>query len=82
MQTSDPDIYAGGDCVSVTHRISGEKIYGPMGSTANKHGRIIGTNIAKGNVQTFPGVLGTSICKMFDWSIGLKPMPNALAMML
>ena len=70
MQTSDPDIYAGGDCVSVTHRISGEKIYGPMGSTANKHGRIIGTNIAKGNVQTFPGVLGTSICKMFDWSIG------------
>ncbi|MEE0510975.1 MAG: FAD-dependent oxidoreductase [Peptococcaceae bacterium] len=70
MQTSDPDIYAGGDCVSVTHRISGEKIYAPMGSTANKHGRIIGTNIAKDNVQTFPGVLGTSICKMFDWSIG------------
>ncbi|MDO5742728.1 MAG: FAD-dependent oxidoreductase [Vagococcus sp.] len=41
MQTSDPDIYAGGDCVMVQHRISGELTFAPMGSTANKHGRII-----------------------------------------
>lgn len=70
MQTSDPDIYAGGDCVMVTHRISGEQTFAPMGSTANKHGRVIGTNIAMGNTQTFPGVIGTSICKLFDWSAG------------
>ena len=70
MQTSDPDIYAGGDCVSCTHRITGKKIFAPMGSTANKHGRIIADNIATNNTEKFPGVLGTSICKMFDWSIG------------
>lgn len=70
MQTSDPDIYAGGDCVMVTHRISEKLTFAPMGSTANKHGRIIGTNIALGNVQSFPGVLGTAICKLFDWSAG------------
>lgn len=70
MQTSDPDIYAGGDCVSCTHRITGKKIFAPMGSTANKHGRIIADNIATDNTEKFPGVLGTSICKMFDWSIG------------
>lgn len=70
LQTSDPDIYAGGDCVLVQNRISGEMMFAPMGSTANKHGRIIATNIAQNNAQIFPGVLGTSICKMFDWSAG------------
>ena len=69
-QTSDPDIYAGGDCVMVKNIVSGELMYAPMGSTANKHGRIIGTNIAKGNIETMPGVVGTSIVKMFDWSAG------------
>lgn len=70
LQTSDPDIYAGGDCVMVTHRISGQRTFAPMGSTANKHGRIIGTNIVTNNTQKFPGVLGTSIVKLFDWSAG------------
>ena len=68
-QTSDPDIYAGGDCVMVKNLISGELMYAPMGSTANKHGRIIGTNITGGH-ETLPGVVGTSIVKMFDWSAG------------
>ena len=70
LQTSDPDIYAGGDCVMVNHRITGKRTFAPMGSTANKHGRIIGTNIAQGNTQTFPGVLGTSLVQQFDWTAG------------
>lgn len=69
LQTSDPDIYAGGDCVVCTQRISGEKVYVPLGSTANKQGRIIGTNITGGQ-EVFPGVLGTSIFKIFDWNVG------------
>lgn len=69
LQTSDPDIYAGGDCVMCTSIISGERIYAPMGSTANKHGRIIGNNIT-GRADKFPGVVGTSVVKMFDWSAG------------
>ena len=69
-QTSDPDIYAGGDCVMVKNLVSGELMYAPMGSTANKQGRVIGTNIANDNVETLPGVVGTSIVKMFDWSAG------------
>jgi NADPH-dependent 2,4-dienoyl-CoA reductase/sulfur reductase-like enzyme/rhodanese-related sulfurtransferase len=68
MQTSDPDIYAGGDCVENTHRVTGAKMLAPMGSTANKHGRIIGTN-ATGGSDTFPGVLGTAIVKVFDLSV-------------
>ena len=37
----------------------------PLGSTANKHGRVIGTNVTGGD-DTFPGILGTGIVKVFD----------------
>lgn len=69
LQTSDPDIYAGGDCVENTHLITGEKALVPLGSTANKHGRIIGTNLTGGS-DTFPGVLGTAIAKVFEYNAG------------
>lgn len=68
LQTSDPDIYAGGDCVENTELITGKKTYAPMGSTANKHGRIIGTNVAGGQ-ETFPGVIGTAAVKAFDLNV-------------
>jgi rhodanese-related sulfurtransferase len=68
LQTSDPDIYAGGDCVENTHRTTGAKMLAPMGSTANKHGRIIGTNVTGGH-DSFPGVLGTTIVKVFDMNV-------------
>ena len=63
MQTSDPCIYAGGDCAENTHRVSGAKIFAPMGSTANKHGRVIADNIC-GDMVKYPGVLGTGLCRM------------------
>lgn len=69
LQTSDPDIYAGGDCVENVDLITGQKILAPLGSTANKHGRVIGTNVTGGD-ETFPGVLGTSIAKVFDYNVG------------
>lgn len=69
LQTSDPLIYAGGDCVENTHLITGDKVYLPMGSTANKHGRVIGENLAGGEA-TFRGVLGTVAVKVFDWRVG------------
>jgi NADPH-dependent 2,4-dienoyl-CoA reductase/sulfur reductase-like enzyme/rhodanese-related sulfurtransferase len=69
MQTSDPDIYAGGDCVESTHLLTGEKVYAPLGSTANKHGRIIADNIA-GRNTTFQGINGTAVFKVLDWNCG------------
>jgi len=68
LQTTDPDIYAGGDCVENTHRLSGKKVYTPLGSTANKHGRIIADQIIGGG-PSFPGVLGTAICKVLDFNV-------------
>jgi len=69
MQTSDPDIYAGGDCVECSHLVSGGKVYAPMGSTANKHGRIIANNIA-GLDDAFPGVTATAVFKILDYNCG------------
>jgi NADPH-dependent 2,4-dienoyl-CoA reductase/sulfur reductase-like enzyme/rhodanese-related sulfurtransferase len=69
MQTSDPDIYAGGDCVECSHLVGGGKVYAPMGSTANKHGRIIANNIA-GMDEAFPGITATAVFKILDYNCG------------
>lgn len=69
MRTSDPDIYAGGDCVESTHLLTGEKVYAPLGSTANKHGRVIADNIM-GRGTTFKGINGTAAFKVLDWNCG------------
>jgi NADPH-dependent 2,4-dienoyl-CoA reductase/sulfur reductase-like enzyme/rhodanese-related sulfurtransferase len=68
MQTSDPNIYAGGDCVEVTNLLSGKPAYYPLGSMANRQGRIIGTNLAGGNAE-FPGAVGSFVVKVFDLSV-------------
>jgi rhodanese-related sulfurtransferase len=70
QQTSDPDIYAAGDCVEVTHRITGRKVHAPYGDLANLQGRVAGENAALGNKAVFPGTIQTGICKIFDYSAG------------
>ncbi len=68
MRTSDPDIYAGGDCVASYNIVTGQLMYAPMGSTANKHGRIIGNNLA-GWKSTFSGVCGTGVCNILGFNV-------------
>lgn len=69
LQTSDPDIYAGGDCIEVTHLVSGKKVVMPMGSLANRQGRVIGTNII-GGYAVFKGTVGAFVMKCFDLAVG------------
>jgi NADPH-dependent 2,4-dienoyl-CoA reductase/sulfur reductase-like enzyme/rhodanese-related sulfurtransferase len=78
LQTSDPDIYAGGDCAEMVNIITGKKTLVPMGSTANKHGRVIGTNITGGK-DTSPGVAGTGAVKVFDLNVGRTGLNEAQA---
>ena len=68
METSAEGIYAAGDCVETTHLITGKKVWIPLGSTANKQGRVIGVNVCGGNA-TFPGVMGTTVFKTFDFNV-------------
>jgi NADPH-dependent 2,4-dienoyl-CoA reductase/sulfur reductase-like enzyme/rhodanese-related sulfurtransferase len=68
LQTSDPDIYAGGDCIEIPHLITGKSFFFPQGSLANRQGRVIGTNLAGGNA-TFNGSVGSYCVKIFDLAI-------------
>ncbi|NCC51557.1 MAG: pyridine nucleotide-disulfide oxidoreductase [Spartobacteria bacterium] len=70
MQTSDPDIYAVGDCIEVTQRITGKKVLAPFGDLANLEGRVAAQNIVNGNAVTFPGTIQTGVCKLFDFAAG------------
>lgn len=70
MQTSDPDIYAAGDCVESVNLITGKKVHAPYGDLANLQGRVAGENAAIGNGAVFPGTIQTGICKVFDFAAG------------
>lgn len=79
LQTSDPNIYAGGDCIEVTHLITGKPVYFPQGSLANRQGRVIGSNLA-GRFATFPGVVGSFSIKIFDLAVGSTGIPLQTAL--
>lgn len=68
MRTSDPAIYAAGDCVEVTHLVSGQKVHMPLGSIANRQGRVAATNIV-GGCGHFNGAVGTFCLKIFDLGV-------------
>ena len=65
LQTNIEDIYACGDCAESYSLITGKPFYRPLGSTANKMGRIAGDQITGGDLE-FRGGLGTGIFKVFD----------------
>ncbi|MEU6648387.1 FAD-dependent oxidoreductase [Streptomyces sp. NPDC046900] len=61
-------IWAGGDCVEVLDLVSGRERHIALGTHANKHGQVIGTNVG-GGYATFPGVVGTAVSKVCDLEI-------------
>ena len=68
LETSAADIYAAGDCVETKHMKKKKKVWIPLGSTANKQGRVAGSNLA-GLDDEFKGVLGTAISKVCDLAV-------------
>jgi len=68
METSAEGIYAAGDCAETIHLITGKRVWIPLGSTANKQGRVVGENVCGGSA-IFPGVMGTAVFKTFDFNV-------------
>jgi NADPH-dependent 2,4-dienoyl-CoA reductase/sulfur reductase-like enzyme len=64
METNIPDIYAAGDVAVHYHRIKQKDDYIPLGTTANKQGRIAGKNMS-GDSITFGGIVGSAVMKVF-----------------
>ena len=69
METNLPDVYACGDCIESFHVVTEKPVYRPLGSTANKTGRIAGDCVTGGSLE-FRGVLGTGIFRIFDLTVG------------
>ncbi|SDX95240.1 NADPH-dependent 2,4-dienoyl-CoA reductase, sulfur reductase [Micromonospora pattaloongensis] len=61
-------IWAAGDCVETVHRVTGQPVHIPLGTHANKQGRVAGINIG-GGYATFPGVVGTAVTKVCDLEV-------------
>ena len=85
MRTNIENVFAAGDCVTSFHTILNKNIFLPLAPAANKQGRIAGKMIAQGkNVDPFPGVVGTSLWKVFDLYCGktgiTKEQGNALGL--
>ncbi len=78
METSLPGVYAAGDCAETTHLITGRPVYIPLGTTANKMGRIAGANAAGGR-ERFPGVVGTSIVRVCGLAVATTGLSAAEA---
>jgi NADPH-dependent 2,4-dienoyl-CoA reductase/sulfur reductase-like enzyme len=69
MKTNIPDVFAAGDCATARNYITNKDMYLPLGTTANKQGRVAGENAAGGNSK-FRGIAGSAITKVFDLFIG------------
>ncbi len=81
LQTSDPDIYSGGDMAEIPHLVDGEKRWIPLAGPANKQGRVIGLNIA-GKKTKFRGAQGTSIVRVGEIALGMTGLSERSAKQL
>jgi NADPH-dependent 2,4-dienoyl-CoA reductase/sulfur reductase-like enzyme len=71
METNLPGVYAAGDCAEALHLVTGRPAYIPLGTTANKMGRVAGANAA-GRRERFGGVVGTAILNIFGMGVAFS----------
>lgn len=68
LQTSDPDIFAAGDCADAFHLVSGERVWIPLALRANRAGWAVGDNVT-GRSVNLPGIVGSAVFKCLDLQV-------------
>jgi len=81
METSIPDIYACGDCTEKINIVSNTPVWIPLGSTANKEGRVAAVNLCGGS-EDFEGILGSSVTRYMDLTISMTGLSEKYAQKL
>ncbi len=76
--TSEPAVLAAGDCSEAPHMVTGRSTWIPLGTTANKQGRVAGENAVGGDVR-FAGVAGTNVTKIFGLAVAQTGLSTAAA---
>jgi NADPH-dependent 2,4-dienoyl-CoA reductase/sulfur reductase-like enzyme len=78
METNLHGVYAAGDCAESTHLVTGRPTWIPLGTTANKMGRVAGANAA-GRRERFPGVVGTAVVRVCGLGVGVTGLSESQA---
>jgi NADPH-dependent 2,4-dienoyl-CoA reductase/sulfur reductase-like enzyme len=68
METNIPGVFAAGGCAEAFHLVLGRPVYIPLGTTANKQGKVAGENAVGGNA-IFKGIVGTAVFKVFELEV-------------
>lgn len=69
LQTSEKDVYAVGDAIEYPHPLTGKPYLNFLANPANRQGRLVADNMAKGNVNAYEGAIATSIAKVYDLTV-------------
>jgi NADPH-dependent 2,4-dienoyl-CoA reductase/sulfur reductase-like enzyme len=78
METNLSGVYAAGDVAEAHHLVTGKAAWVPLGTTANKQGRVAGENAAEGNA-VFRGIVGTAAVKVFALEVARTGLTEAQA---
>lgn len=78
METSLGGIYAAGDCCETRHLVTGSAVWAPLGTTANKMGRVAGANAA-GRRERFAGIVGTTLVRVAGLGVGTSGLSPSMA---
>lgn len=78
MQTSNPDVYAAGDCCVVAFNPAGDKRYIPLATNAVRMGTLVARNLVEPTLK-YMGTQGTSGIKIYDYSIASTGMTEEVA---
>jgi CoA-dependent NAD(P)H sulfur oxidoreductase len=78
QRTGAADVWAAGDCAEAFHRVLGRAAWVPLALTANRQGRVAGTNLADGD-ETFPGIVGSAVTRVFDLVLARTGIDQATA---
>jgi len=78
LRTSVSGIYAAGDCVELVHAVSGRPVHRPLGSLANRQGRVL-ANLLAGREDRFGPVAGAGAIKVFDLNVACVGLPLSAA---
>ncbi|MEO6391374.1 MAG: FAD-dependent oxidoreductase [Pyrinomonadaceae bacterium] len=68
QRTNLTSVYAAGDCCEIMHRVSGQRVWFPLGQPAVRQGWVAGANAAE-HEATYSGVVGTNVVKVFDLEV-------------
>jgi NADPH-dependent 2,4-dienoyl-CoA reductase/sulfur reductase-like enzyme len=79
QRTSQPGVWAAGDCCTSTHLVTGQQVHMALGTYANRQARVAGINIGGGDAR-FPGVMGTAVTRLCDLEIGRTGLSTAEAL--